>query len=279
MGALTRLPGTGAWVRFNPLDGQGCKNENVTEYRFALVECDTLELAKQNALIRQLELPCAALVYSGKKSLHAIVRIDAADAAEYKRRVEYLYSVCKKNGLALDEQNKNPSRLSRLPGVERAGQKQYLLATNIGRANFAEWKAFIEESSDELPEFESLAAVWDALPPLAEPLIEGVLRKGHKLLLAGPSKAGKSFALIELCIAIAEGLPWLGRFSCAKGRVLYVNLELDRASCLHRIRDVYSALGIPPANLSAIDLWNLRGASSPMDKLTPSLIRRAAKRG
>lgn len=272
-------PGTGAWIRFNPLDGQGCKNENVTEYRFALVECDSLELAKQNALIRQLELPCAALVYSGKKSLHAIVRIDAADSAEYKRRVEYLYAVCKKNGLTLDEQNKNPSRLSRLPGVMRAGQKQYLLATNIGLASFAEWKAFIEESSDELPEFESLAAVWDALPPLAEPLIEGVLRKGHKLLLAGPSKAGKSFALIELCIAIAEGLCWLGRFRCAKGRVLYVNLELDRASCLHRIRDVYNALGVPPANLGSIDLWNLRGASSPMDKLTPSLIRRAAKRG
>ena len=35
--------------------------------------------------------------------------------------------------------------------------------------------------------------------------IENVLRQGHKMLIAGPSKAGKSFALIELCIAIAEG--------------------------------------------------------------------------
>ena len=24
---------TGAWIRFNPLDGKGCKNENVTDYR------------------------------------------------------------------------------------------------------------------------------------------------------------------------------------------------------------------------------------------------------
>lgn len=271
-------PDVGAWIRFNPLDGQGCKNDNVTEYRFALVECDELDLARQNALIRQLQLPCAALVYSGKKSLHAIVRIDAADLAEYKRRVEYLYAFCKKNGLALDEQNKNPSRLSRLPGVLRGGQKQYLLATNIGLANYTEWRDAMEASCDELPDFESLAAVWDRLPPLAEPLIGGVLRRGHKLLLAGPSKAGKSFALIELCIALAEGRPWLGRFACAQGRVLYVNLELDRASCLHRIRDVYTALGIPPAGIRNIDLWNLRGASTPMDKLSPSLIRRAARR-
>lgn len=269
----------GAWIRFNPLDGNGCCNRNVTDYRYALVECDELELEKQNALIRELELPCAALVYSGKKSLHAIVRIDAADSAEYKRRVEYLYGVCKKNGLALDEQNKNPSRLSRMPGVERAGQKQYLLDTNIGKASFSEWREWIEASADDLPGTENIAAVWDDLPPLAEPLIEGVLRQGHKLLLAGPSKAGKSFALIELCIAIAEGTRWLGRFACAKGRVLYINLELDRASCLHRFRDVYEALGIPPKNLANIDLWNLRGASVPMDKLAPKLIRRAAKKG
>ncbi|WP_311845965.1 AAA family ATPase [Paenibacillus larvae] len=48
------------------------------------------------------------------------------------------------------------------------------------------------------------------MPVLAPPLIEGVLRQGHKMLMAGPSKAGKSFALIELSIAIAEGGKWMG---------------------------------------------------------------------
>ena len=96
-----------SWIRFNPLDGKDCKNENVTDFRYALVESDDMELDKQNALIRELELPVAALVFSGKKSLHAIVRIEAADVREYKKRVEYLYSICKKNGLKLDTQNKN----------------------------------------------------------------------------------------------------------------------------------------------------------------------------
>ena len=267
----------GAWIRFNPLDGKGVKNENVTEFRYALVESDTMDISAQKAIITELELPVAALVYSGKKSLHAIVKIDASTYEEYKKRVDYLYNVCNKNGLKLDIQNRNPSRLSRMPGIMRNGKKQYLLDTNIGKENWNEWREWIESVNDDLPDPESMADVWDNLPSLAQPLIDGVLRQGHKMLIAGPSKAGKSYALIELCCAIAEGKKWL-EWNCTQGRVMYVNLELDRASCLHRFKDVYTALGITPNNLSNIDIWNLRGRSVPMDKLAPKLIRRASKK-
>ena len=267
----------GAWIRFNPLDGKGVKNENVTEFRYALVESDTMDISAQKAIITELELPVAALVYSGKKSLHAIVKIDASTYEEYKKRVDYLYNVCNKNGLKLDIQNRNPSRLSRMPGVMRNDKKQYLLDTNIGKENWNEWREWIESVNDDLPDPESMADVWDNLPELAPPLIDGVLRQGHKMLIAGPSKAGKSYALIELCCAIAEGEKWL-EWNCTQGKVMYVNLELDRASCLHRFKDVYTALGIAPDNLSNIDIWNLRGRSVPMDKLAPKLIRRASKK-
>ncbi|MDT2260534.1 AAA family ATPase [Paenibacillus larvae] len=270
-------PEAGAWIRFNPLDGKGVKNENVTDFRYALVESDTMDIEKQNAIMRELELPIAVLVYSGGKSLHAIVRIDAASYDEYRKRVDYLYNVCKKNGLSIDNQNRNPSRLSRMPGVERNGKKQFIVDTNIGKSGWAEWHEWIEGVNDDLPDPESLTDYWDNMPQLAPPLIEGVLRQGHKMLMAGPSKAGKSFALIELSIAIAEGGKWMG-WPCTKGKVLYVNLELDSASCLHRFKDVYSALNWQPNNLGNIDIWNLRGKSVPMDKLAPKLIRRAAKK-
>ena len=267
----------GAWIRFNPLDGKGVKNDNVSDYRYALVESDVVELEKQNAIIRELELPIACLVYSGGKSLHAIVKIEATDYTEYRKRVEYLYAVCKKNGLTVDTQNKNPSRLSRMPGVIRNGKKQFLIDVNIGKESWEEWKEWIDGINDDLPDPESLSEQWDNMPELAPPLINNVLRQGHKMLIAGPSKAGKSFALIEMCIAIAEGKKWLD-WECAKGKVMYVNLELDRASCLHRFKDVYQALGYEPKNLSNIDIWNLRGKSIPMDKLAPKLTRRAAKK-
>jgi RecA-family ATPase len=164
-----------------------------------------------------------------------------------------------------------------MPGVVRNGRKQFIVDKNIGKESFAEWKDYIESINDDLPDEESLASVWDSLPELAPPLIDGVLRQGHKMLIAGPSKAGKSFALIELCIALAEGIKWLG-FGCTQGKVLYVNLELDRASCLHRFRDVYTTMQVKPDNLSKIDIWNLRGRSVPMDQLAPKLIRRAQKK-
>lgn len=268
----------GAWVSFNPNDGKGVNNDNVTDYRYALVESDTVVVEKQNAIIRELELPVAALVYSGGKSVHAIVKVEASNRDEYRKRVNYLYDVCKKNGLRIDTQNRNESRLSRLPGVMRNGKKQFLMATNIGKASWDEWHEWIEGVNDDLPEPEPLTDLFDNLPPLAPPLIEGVLRQGHKMLMAGPSKAGKSFALIGLSIAIAEGEKWFG-WQCTQGRVLYVNLELDRASALHRFKDVYTALSVLPKNIKNIDIWNLRGKVVPMDKLAPKLIRRAQKKG
>lgn len=267
----------GAWVRFNPMDGKGAKNENVTDFRYALVESDSMPIDKQNAIYKELELPIVALVHSGNKSLHAIVKVDAKNYEEYRNRVDYLYKICQKNGIIVDTQNRNPSRLSRMPGFIRNGQKQFLVDTNIGKTDWDEWYQYIEDLNDDLPDPEGLADSWDNLPELAPELIKGVLRQGHKMLIAGPSKAGKSFALIEMSIAIAEGKKWLG-WDCTQGRVLYVNLELDRPSALHRFRDVYQAMKLAPQNINNIDIWNLRGKTVPMDKLAPKLIRRALKK-
>lgn len=268
----------GAWIRFNPLDGKGAADANVTAHRYALVESDEINIERQYAIYKELNLPIAAMVHSGGKSIHAIVRIDAPDYKEYQKRVDFLYDVCKKNGLVIDRKNRNPSRLSRLPGAIRNGEKQRLLHVNIGAASWNEWAEWIAAQNDDLPEVESLETFFNNPPPLADCLISGLLRKGHKMLISGPSKAGKSFALLELCIAIAEGREWLG-WNCTRGRVLYVNLELDRASCYHRLIDVYKALNWRPENIGNIDLWHLRGKALPMTDLAPRLIRRAMKRG
>ncbi len=270
---------TGAWICFNPVDGKGRNNANITDYRYALVESDSLSIEKQYAIMKELCLPIKMLIHSGGKSLHAIVKINAVSEAEYRRRVDHLYTICQKNGLDVDKQNRNVSRLSRLPGVYRGENKQFIVEENLGKSTWEEWAEWIESVNDELPDPESLGDVWGDMPPLAPELIKGVLRQGHKMLLAGASKAGKSFSLIELCICIAEGTKWLGRFETAQGRVLYVNLELDRASCLNRFKEVYRASGLHPDNLGNIDIWNLRGKAVPMTALAPKLIRRAAKKG
>ena len=271
----------GGWIRFNPFKEAGtvkATDANVADFRYTLIESDSIPVNQQKEIIEKLNLPVAALVASGNKSLHAIVRIDAGnDSKEYRKRVNALYDVCEKNGLALDKQNRNASRLSRMPGLWRKGKKQFLIGTNLGAKDYAAWHAWYEEQNDDLPDFENLASFdWDNLPPLAPELIEGILRKGHKMLISGPSKAGKSFLLIELTIALANGARWL-RPMCAKGPVVYVNFELDRASCLNRFKVVYEAMGMDKANLKDIDIWNLRGKTLDLKNLAPKLIRRAVK--
>ncbi len=263
----------GAWIRFNPLDGQGVKNENVTGFRYVLVESDSMPIEEQEAVYRGLNLPIAALVYSGGKSLHAIVHIDAGNYEEYRERVQFLYGVLEQHGCIVDKQNRNPSRLSRLPGVTRNGKKQTLLAVNIGRKDWADWLTSLGTSDDGLPEMENMGYFLTHVPELPEQLIEGVLRCGHKMLIAGASKAGKSFLLLELCIALSEGLAWLG-FQCRKSKVLYINLEIDPASCVRRILKIYEAMGITPVHPEDLVVWNLRGKAIPLDKLVPVLLKR-----
>lgn len=276
-------PAVGAWIRFNPLDGKGVGNANVTEYRYALVESDTLPYERQLGTIRAMNLPCAAVVTSGGKSVHAVVRVDAGtDFDLYRRRVDELYAYCRKSGFEPDTQNKNPSRLSRLPGATRGGRLQELVSTSSGPASWSEWEEWRDAEQDDLPEIETFASTLDDMPDLAPVLIgteeHGILRQGHKGMLVGPSKAGKSFLLVELGCAIANGTPWLG-YECRRGRVLYVNLEIDSASFAHRLADIAERKAYGREWAERFDVFNLRGHAAPLDRLAPKIIRRCLKAG
>ena len=264
----------GAWIRFNPINGEGVGNTNVTAYRFALVESDTMPLDAQYRMYRKLNLPIAAMVTSGGKSIHAIVHIDAANAVEYRDRVEMLYTILANKGMVVDSQNKNPSRLSRLPGCVRGDNKQMLLEANAGCANWDEWVKYNESNTDDWPDIVPLSEALIDPPPLADVLIDGILRKGHKMLISGPSKAGKSFVLMELAVALANGKKWIG-FQCKKSRVLYINFEIDSASCIHRFIDIRAALKerhhTDCHNNDDLMVWNLRGHAMPLNEMVPKI--------
>lgn len=114
---------------------------------------------------------------------------------------------------------------------------------------------------------------YEELPELPPEIIEGVVRKGGKLLVAGASKAGKSYLLIELAVAVSTGGWWLNRFKCTSGRVLYVNLEIQRPQFMHRVCRVTDALH---ANRMLVNdslmVANLRGKYSDAATLVDDLI-------
>lgn len=124
----------GLWAVVNPLDGTGRRRgENVTSFRNLLVECDELGSDEQ------LERICAlltngthggpdtrALTWSGGKSWHAVVRVDAADAADFAMRKEWVYRLCMRNGFPVDVKCGNPNRLTRMAGAMRGDRLQRL---------------------------------------------------------------------------------------------------------------------------------------------------------
>ena len=107
----------GAWLRMNPVDGRGVSDVNVTAFRFALLESDKLPVELQISLFAKLPLPVAAILGSGGRSVHAWVRVDARDADDYRATVAEMLAILAR--LGVDGKNKNPSRLSRLPGARR----------------------------------------------------------------------------------------------------------------------------------------------------------------
>jgi hypothetical protein len=91
------------------------------------------------------------------------------------------------------------------------------------------------------------------------------------MLLSGPSKAGKSFELTNLALSLANGLDWLS-FQCQKSNVLYINLEIDRASSWNRFEVVAKARGISPASPN-LRLWNLRGYNASINQFVSPIIK------
>jgi RecA-family ATPase len=263
----------GVWVRINPSDGKGVFDVNVVDYRYVLVESDTLSIEKQVAVYQQLELPIKALVHSGGKSAHAIVCVDAGTNYDlYQARVEYLYEVLTANGMDVDRQNRNPARLSRLPGVMRGDSAQYLMGSDLGKSTWEEWHHYIELMNDNMPPLEEFTEISRNVPEKAEPIIEDLVRRGHKMSISSASKAGKSFLVAGLGLSLAEGSKWMG-MQCKKSKVLLCNFEVSRESFDNRLVDVAEAKGHSP-DKDQLHVWNLRGKAVGLRSFVPVLLRK-----
>jgi RecA-family ATPase len=283
-GGIDRVFGTklGLFLRINPMAKGGAKNEDVTAFRHVLVEFDRDEAGKpipkeeQYHAVVASGMPVAALIDSGNKSLHAWIRVDAPDEAEYKRRVEIIWGWF--SGINLDRQNRNPSRLSRCPDgwrtVDGNVRRQCLLALEFGAESWTAWEA--AHSNSDLPPILHGHAFMGRPEPEPPQLVEGVLHQGAKMVLGGPSKARKSWSLIDLMLSVSTGSPWWG-FATCPGRALYLNFELPAFALQYRITRIAAAKGI--TDFTGFDIWNLRGHATDFSALIPKILGRIRDTG
>lgn len=113
----------GAWFRPNPCKEKGSgkdgaiSDSDIADFQFLMLESDVLTLELQFALFSRLKLPIAAVYLSGGSSAHALVRLGKKSAHDFSADALRITSALSSFGI--DQANKNPSRLSRLPGAKR----------------------------------------------------------------------------------------------------------------------------------------------------------------
>jgi|688.fasta_scaffold51938_6 hypothetical protein len=155
---LPRIPlqhehDNGTFIRVNPMKPGGRGDADVTAWRHCLLECDKAPLELQWSAIQASGLPVSVVVHSGKRSVHAWVRVDASTAEEYRQRAAAAADAMERfDGIKVDRQALNPSRLARLAGRRRGDAVQELLAVNIGASCWDDWLAMAKEQPDAEPQ-------------------------------------------------------------------------------------------------------------------------------
>lgn len=238
-------PPVGVYLGVNPMkqDGRG-RDSDVTDHRHVLLEFDEISIKEQWLLIVRSNLPCAAVIYSGKKSLHAWVKINAADRKEYDERVNLVYNHFKPYNP--DPHNKNPGRFSRCPDAKRGPTSQMLLALNIGSESFTEWSKHLLVQG--IGTTYSMGEVLDYNPDQDRLTIVGnnYLRKGGSCLLVGPSGIGKSSLALQIAMYWSLGLPCFGMAPEKPLKILMIEAENDIADLHDMGIGIANAMGLTP---------------------------------
>jgi hypothetical protein len=95
-------------------------------------------------------------------------------------------------------------------------------------------------------------------------VIGGILYQAGKLLISAPSKARKTWLILELAYCVANGFQWWGKMVPC-GPVLLLNFELQSWEVRARLERIQRSYGI--GNFENIDVINLRGKSFKIDEL------------
>lgn len=153
----------GGWMRPNPCKDQGSgtagavTDSDIVGWKYLLLESDVIPLGQQLALFSRLKLPISAALMSGGVSAHAWVNLSCSTPEKFTESARRILTALQPFGI--DQANKNPSRLSRLPcamrtiGAKGTGE-QKLLWLNPGAHALTARDLEIFEESLSLPAIE-----------------------------------------------------------------------------------------------------------------------------
>ena len=224
------------------------RNDQVSAYLYTLLESDNLSLEQQKNILEKENIPAVAIYFSGSKSIHVLVKINATSYKEYTERVNDLHDYLNKKYAALsdkpifDSQCKHYAHLCRISGCinEKTGKQVQLLAINTGYSDYNEWKEKREPlSTNENTSFEaflkesSISLTLDYDPE--EAFKQGKVLMGNKYLMRGSSlfinaysAAGKSSLAMHFALCLATGSSFFGISVIHPTKTILISAENDR---------------------------------------------------
>lgn len=238
----------------DPACGGTVKVSPVGSYKYAVFSTDRMSLTRQWGLSQIAKLPFKLAVLSDSR-IYYVVQVNAEDSAQYEQRCLEVRDYLFRRGYAIElsadvdvcDQTlpvagtiapTGPVRLlgdAQQPGVfpqASQGWQTFQLARLMEQYNapkLCDWSEW-QDNPVELP----------------DPIVGELVRRGWVGLLAADGKVGKTYSLMDLAAAVATGGVWLGH-RCHKGRVLYLDPELDAPLASQRVHDIrhYAGRRIP----------------------------------
>lgn len=235
----------------NPLKKKERKSNRVSAFKHLLVEFDELTIDEQKRILEKENFPAAAIVFSGKKSLHLIFKLDANSKKEFEERQEFVWDYLKNRGYKNDTATKDAVRFSRIAGCYRAETQatQQLISVNSGFATFEEWQSSVFQSeiksklenvkmislSDAL-NYDENAAYVDGTVLIGNKY----LNKGKALLINAYSGMGKSTLTTQLAIQMSAGKSLMGNIPVQRPlNVLLFQAENDEDEILQNVKWIF----------------------------------------
>lgn len=122
----------GMYICPNPFNPQGKRQDSdVVEFRYCIVEFDNIPIDQQLKFWAMIPLPVAALIFTGNKSIHALIELSGINSLEDWNRIVKAELYSKRLApLGVDTACGNPSRTTRTPSVPRGDNMQKLLYLN-----------------------------------------------------------------------------------------------------------------------------------------------------
>ena len=242
---------TGKLILANPLTGKSATTSDgkqsyraeacVADFRHLVVEFDETPPDQQLSIARWFieHGPVAWITFSGNKSYHVVLRIDAENAGDYKRKVDLLRPFLL--AIGADRACWHPGRLTRLPGATRGnGKLQKLLYLNPLPEKTLE--DLLEAFKDLDPDRPRVMYADEILAADVQvtPVIDGLLNQGGGMILAGRDGVGKSLVSLEFAVTAARagenGLFLWGTWPVMPAKSLFVQAENNLPAIRDRLQ-------------------------------------------